>query len=102
MIRLWKRALICLLLALAFYTPARAHTPDISTGKIASQANHLYVVDIGFLATDLEKIFQATMAERIGADLSAPGVLETEIGKLISKRIRMHGENNRDYFRRAS
>ncbi len=95
MIRLWKRALICLLLALGLYTPARAHTPDISTGKIAAQANRVYIVDIGFLATDLEKIFQATMAERIGADLSAPGVLETEIGKLIATRIRMRGENNR-------
>ncbi|NBT22620.1 MAG: HupE/UreJ family protein [Methylocystaceae bacterium] len=95
MIRLWKRALICLLLALGLYTPARAHTPDISTGKIAAQANRVYIVDIGFLATDLEKIFQATMAERIGADLSAPGVLETEIGKLIATRVRMRAENNR-------
>jgi len=95
MIRLWKRALICLLLALGLYTPAHAHTPDISTGKIAAQANRIYVVDIGFLATDLEKIFQATMAERIGADLSVPGVLETEIGKLVSKRVKMGGETNR-------
>ena len=53
MIRLWKRALICLLLALGLYTPARAHTPDISTGKIAAQANRIYVVYIGFLATEL-------------------------------------------------
>jgi hydrogenase/urease accessory protein HupE len=69
--------------------PAFAHTADISTGKITPQKDRAFHIDIGFLATDLERIFSQTMSERSGAELSQPGVLETEIGRLIQRRVSM-------------
>lgn len=74
---------------------ALAHTPDISTGKIVPKDNRVYSVDVGFLATDLEKMFQDTMAERAGVDLSADGALEAEIGKFVEKRVAMRDETGR-------
>ncbi|WP_442754598.1 HupE/UreJ family protein [Methylocystis sp. JAN1] len=93
----WRRlaALLSLSAGLALAAPALAHTPDISTGKIAPQANRLYMVDVGFLATDLERMFQETMDERAGVDLSPPGVLEEEIGKFVAKRVAMRDETGR-------
>lgn len=69
--------------------PALAHTADISTGKIIPEKDRAYRVDVGFLATDLERIFSATMSERDAAVLSQPGVLETEIGRLTQRRVSM-------------
>ena len=91
----WKRLTVILLLCFGLVGPVLAHTPDISTGKIKPQAKDIYLVDIGFLATDLEKMFQASMAERMSADLSAPGVLEAEIGKFVAKRVAMRNETGR-------
>lgn len=90
--RLAALLLFCMAMGLA---PALAHTPDISTGKITPQPNRVYVVDVGFLATDLERMFQDTMDERAGVDLSPPGVLEEEIGKFVSKRVAMRDEAGR-------
>jgi hydrogenase/urease accessory protein HupE len=86
---LWGRLSAILILCLCAALPARAHTPDISTAKIVPEKNHVYVVDEGFLATDLERMFQDTMNERAGIDLSAPGVLESEIGLFVQKRVSM-------------
>jgi len=93
----WRRlaALTMFCVGLALAAPALAHTPDISTGKIAPQANRVYLVDVGFLATDLERMFQATMDERSGVDLSPPGVLEEEIGKFVARRVAMRDETGR-------
>jgi len=93
----WRRlaALSMFCVGLALAAPALAHTPDISTGKIAPQANRVYLVDVGFLATDLERMFQATMDERSGVDLSPPGVLEEEIGKFVARRVAMRDETGR-------
>ncbi len=95
----WRRLaaflLFCVGLCLSFEGPALAHTPDISTGKIAPQAGRVYVVDVGFLATDLERMFQDTMDERAGVDLSPPGVLEEEIGKFVARRVAMRDETGR-------
>ncbi|MBM3625922.1 MAG: HupE/UreJ family protein, partial [Alphaproteobacteria bacterium] len=74
---------------------AMAHTPDISTGKIAPKDNRVFIVDVGFLGTDLERMFQETMNERIGVDLSPPGALEAEIGKFVEKRIAMRDGSGR-------
>lgn len=82
-----KRLAVVLALTLGFAASAAAHTADISTGKIVAQKDRAYRVDIGFLATDLERIFSETMSERSGVDLSQPGVLETEIGRLIQRRV---------------
>lgn len=97
MTRFWRRlaALTWLCVGAALASPALAHTPDISTGKIAPQAGRVYMVDVGFLATDLERMFQDTMDERMGVDLSPPGVLEAEIGKFVAKRVAMRDESGR-------
>lgn len=78
-----------ILFGVGFASQALAHTPDISTGKIVPKDNRVYVVDVGFLATDLERMFQDTMSERAGVDLSPPGALEAEIGKFVEKRVAM-------------
>ena len=85
-------ALFLLLFALA--SPASAHTADISTAKLV-QAGAVWTVDVGFLATDLERMFSETMAERPGVDLSQPGVLEAEIGKFVQRRVGMHDAQGR-------
>jgi hydrogenase/urease accessory protein HupE len=72
-----------------------AHTPDISTGKILPKDNRTYTVEVGFLATDLERMFQDTMSERADVDLSAPGALEAEIGKFVQKRVAMRDATGR-------
>lgn len=91
----WARLTMALLALALSGRAALAHTPDISTGKIAPQANRAYVVDVGFLATDLEKMFRSTMAERAEADLSQPGALESEIGKFVARRVAMRDASGR-------
>jgi len=54
-----------------------------------------WTVEIGFLATDLERMFQETMNERANVDLSRPGVLEDEIGKFVARRVAMHDAGGR-------
>ena len=85
-----RRILLAIALLCCGAAPALAHTADISTAKITAKPNRVYSVDVGFLATDLERMFQETMSERAGANLSEPGVLETEIGKFVQHRVSMH------------
>ncbi|MBG0810904.1 HupE/UreJ family protein [Methylosinus sp. H3A] len=68
-------------------SPAFAHTGDISSAKIVPETGDRYRVDVGFLGTDIERMFQETQEERAGVDLSPPGVLEAEIGKFIVRRV---------------
>ncbi|HEY8215151.1 MAG TPA: HupE/UreJ family protein [Methylocystis sp.] len=84
-----------ILFCIGLAAPALAHTPDISTGKIVPKDNRVYAVDVGFLATDLERMFQETMGERAGVDLSAPGALEAEIGRFVEKRVAMRDASGR-------
>jgi hydrogenase/urease accessory protein HupE len=93
--RLAALLILCVGWSLGLAAPARAHTPDISTAKIAPKQGGAYVVDVGFLATDLERMFQETMEERASVDLSPPGVLETEIGKFVARRVAMRDETGR-------
>lgn len=92
---LFARLAAMILFCVGLSASAQAHTADISTGKVQPQADRVYVVDVGFLATDLERMFQDTMTERSGVDLSAPGALETEIGKFVQKRVAMRDESGR-------
>ena len=85
-----RRILLAIALLCCGAAPALAHTADISTAKIAAKPNRVYSVDVGFLATDLERMFQETMSERADVNLSEPGVLETEIGKFVQHRVSMH------------
>jgi hypothetical protein len=67
---------------------------DISTAKLTPKDGG-WTIEIGFLATDLERMFQETMNERANVDLSRPGVLEDEIGKFVARRVAMHDVNGR-------
>ncbi len=89
---LWRSLAALILLTIGFAAPALAHTPDISTAKIVAKKDGVFVVDEGFLATDLERMFQDSLAERAGVDLSAPGVLESEIGRFVQRRVAMRNE----------
>lgn len=95
MTKVLNNIILSLFIGFLFLLPAEAHTPDISTAKITPQDNRVYLVDVGFLATDLERMFQDTMNERADVDLSPPGVLETEIGKFVAKRVAMRDETGR-------
>jgi hypothetical protein len=95
MTKVLNNIILSIFIGLLFLLPAEAHTPDISTAKITPQDNRVYLVDVGFLATDLERMFQDTMNERADVDLSPPGVLETEIGKFVAKRVAMRDETGR-------
>jgi hydrogenase/urease accessory protein HupE len=95
MMSIWKKLAAAVFLSASLAAPAWAHTPDISTAKITPKGNHVYSVDIGFLATDLERMFSETMSERPGVDLSPPGVLETEIGKFVKRRVFMEDATGR-------
>ncbi|MBY6241030.1 HupE/UreJ family protein [Methylosinus sp. Sm6] len=97
-----KRLAILLAWTLTLLAPAFAHTADISTGKIVPEQDRAYRVDVGFLATDLERIFSETMSERSGAELSQPGVLETEIGRLIQRRVAMRDAEGRECASRVA
>lgn len=65
---------------------------NISAAKIVQNANR-YEVDVSMLATDLEQMFQKGAGERVGVDLSQPGVLEREIGKFVASRIEVRDNN---------
>lgn len=95
MTRSWIRLAVVALAIFGFCAAATAHTADISTGKIVAQKERVYRVDVGFLATDLERMFSETMSERSGVDLSPPGVLETEIGKFVQRRVAMEDADGR-------
>ena len=42
---------------------------------------------MGFLGTDIERLFQETQSERAKVAMSPPGVLEAEIGKFFQRRV---------------
>jgi hydrogenase/urease accessory protein HupE len=87
MISISKKLAVIALLSAGLAAPAWAHTADISTAKIEAKENRVYRVDVGFLATDLERMFSETIAERSGVDLQPPGALEAEIGKFVKRRV---------------
>ena len=92
---MWTGLVALNLSLLGLCAPALAHTADISTAKIIGKQDQVYVVEEGFLATDLERMFQDSMSERAGVDLAEPGVLETEIGKFVKQRVAMRDEAGR-------
>ena len=53
---LWTRLAAILLLSLGLAASASAHTPDISTARLTPKDGG-WTVEVGFLATDLERMF---------------------------------------------
>jgi hydrogenase/urease accessory protein HupE len=95
MIGAMRRGAAVILFYVGLAVPVLAHTADISTGRIVPKNDRVYVVEVGFLATDVERMFQETMGERAGVDLSLPGALEAEIGKFVERRVAMRDETGR-------
>jgi hydrogenase/urease accessory protein HupE len=87
MIWLRNSALAVVLAVFGITSAAHAHTADISSSRIVPEANNHYRVEVGFLATDIERIFAENKAEREGVDLTEPGVIEGMIGKFIQTRV---------------
>lgn len=90
-----KRLLATLVALSLSATAALAHTADISSGRIVPEAGRQYRVDVGVLGTDVERMFQESQSERADVDLSPPGVLETEIGKFIQRRVALRNEEGK-------
>jgi hydrogenase/urease accessory protein HupE len=85
--RLPINALSALLTVFGMASAASAHTADISSSRIVPEGNGRYRVDVGFLGTDIERMFAENKSERADVDLTEPGVIEAMIGKFIQKRV---------------
>lgn len=66
---------------------ADAHTADISSSRIVPEGDHIYRVEVGFLGTDIERMFAENKPQSEDVDLTEPGVIEGMIGKFIQKRV---------------
>ena len=75
--------------ALLFCGQASAHTANISSSRIVSEANGRYRVDVGFLGTDVERMLAENREALKGADLTEPGLIEGLLGKFIQGRVAM-------------
>jgi hydrogenase/urease accessory protein HupE len=84
-------AVLCALLCLG--APARAHTADISSSRIAPQGNGHYLVEVGFLGADIERMFAENRKDLRDVDLTEPGVIEGMIGVFIQSRVALQNES---------
>ncbi len=66
---------------------AHAHTANISSSRIVPEGHGLYRVEVGFLGTDIERMFAENKPKSDEVDLTEPGVIEGMIGKFIQKRV---------------
>ncbi|MDP3068284.1 MAG: HupE/UreJ family protein [Methylocystis sp.] len=76
--------------AVAFFASApaaHAHTANISSSRIVPEGHGLYRVEVGFLGTDIERMFAENKPKSDEVDLTEPGVIEGMIGKFIQKRV---------------
>ncbi|MBM3562121.1 MAG: HupE/UreJ family protein [Alphaproteobacteria bacterium] len=85
--RLRKSALIAVLAFVATASPVHAHTADISSSRIVPEGHGQYRVEVGFLGTDIERMFAENKPKADDVDLTEPGVIEGMIGKFIQKRV---------------
>jgi len=86
------KALVVAMAFFAFGTAASAHSPDISSSRIVPEGDRRYRVDVGFLGTDIERMFAENKSELGGVDLTEPGVIEGMIGKFIQQRVDLQNE----------
>ncbi|TLG78646.1 HupE/UreJ family protein [Methylocystis sp. B8] len=79
-----------LAVVLAFFataSAAQAHTADISSSRIVPEGHDHYRVEVGFLGTDIERMFAENKPKSDDVDLTEPGVIEGMIGKFIQQRV---------------
>lgn len=86
---------IVLAVALLGAATARAHTADISSSRIVPEGDGHYRVEVGFLGTDIERIFAENKASLGDVDLTEPGVIEGMIGKFIQQRVDLQNEEGK-------
>ncbi len=87
MLRLRNGALAVALAVFGIESAASAHTANISSSRIVPEGNNHYRVEVGFLGTDIERMFAENKPERADVDLTEPGVIEGMIGKFIQGRV---------------
>jgi hydrogenase/urease accessory protein HupE len=78
---------VVLFLAVFGVSGACAHTADISSSRIAPETRGQYRVEVGFLGTDIERMFAENKSALGDVDLTEPGVIEAMIGKFIQQRV---------------
>ncbi len=91
---MWSRksALIAVLALVGAASAAHAHTADISSSRIVPEGQGRYRVEVGFLGTDIERMFAENKPKAEDVDLTEPGVIEGMIGKFIQKRVDLQNE----------
>jgi hydrogenase/urease accessory protein HupE len=87
MTRLPNSLLLVAFVVFGLASTARAHTADISSSRIAPEANGHYRIEVGFLGSDIERMFTENKTDLSGVDLTEPGVIEGMVGKFIQKRV---------------
>ncbi|PPD44961.1 MAG: hypothetical protein CTY15_05410 [Methylocystis sp.] len=83
-------AVLCAIFGLA--TAASAHTANISSSRIVPEGSGNYRVEVGFLGTDIERMFAENRQDMTDVDLTESGVIEAMIGKFIQKRVALQNE----------
>ncbi len=97
MARLWiyAVAVFCALLLVTASGAAFAHSADISSSRIVPEADGRYRVEVGFLGTDIERMFAQNKSSVGDVDLTEPGVIEAMIGKFIQQRVDLQNSEGR-------
>lgn len=95
MARLLVFALFAICAAFGVAPMASAHTADISSSRIVPAGDGRYRVEVGFLGTDIERIFAENKSSLGGVDLTEPGVIEGMIGKFIQQRVDLRNAEGR-------
>ena len=84
------------LAAFCMATTATAHTANISSSRIVPEGNGQYRVEVGFLGSDIERMFAENKSDLRDVDLTEPGVIEGMLGKFIQGRVALqNGEGQK-------
>ncbi|MGO9772937.1 MAG: HupE/UreJ family protein [Roseiarcus sp.] len=92
MVRLRKSALAVVLAVFGIASTASAHTANISSSRIVPEPNNHYRVEVGFLGTDIERMFAENKPNQADVDLTEPGVIEGMIGRFVQSRVDLRNE----------
>ena len=93
MARLVRVVLSALLAVFCLMTVARAHTANISSSRIVLEGGGRYRVEVGFLGTDIERMFAENKTDLKDLDLTELGVIETMLGKFIQAHVALQNED---------
>lgn len=80
-------ALAALWAAFCLVSSASAHTANISSSRIVPEGNGQFRVEVGFLGSDIERMFAENKKDLKDVDLTEPGVIEAMLGQFIQGRV---------------